>query len=400
MENGNSLILRQLDNVFLIDWLTITFHKLQPHDVQHILGMRDCPWSCDRTFVNGYPLDLSCGHIHIRYGADDPQFYDDPKKARSDMGISLDMSGQGCREFETYSSKSWLDFIRDVIRCGGVLGATYKVTRLDLAYDDHSGLLNIWQIKRDVEDRNYISKSKKSTIIWSDDQETDILGLTIEIGSRKSDVLIRIYDKAAERGYKSEKHWIRIEMQLRHDRAQVALQRLFQRESIGLVASGILRNYCMFVSPTSDSNRARWPIADYWQRILDGMEKLRIWIAPGEEYNFSKTENQLVFQYGQAMQVIYELAHHDLNGFYLKCCDAYPNLKPKYERVLNEHRHNLKVAKEERERIQAEIDDLRCEMGYDDPDAFLSGYDVFVQSHFAELLVDDPSCPFGGIDEK
>lgn len=385
LENSNSLIVRQLDNVFLIDWLTVTFHGVQTWDVQQILGMKsEVPWSLSTSFVNGYPLDLSFGHIHIRHGADNPAYYDDPKKARNDMGISLDMSGQGCREFESWSNKSWQDLITDIFRCGGVLGARMKITRLDLAYDDHSGLLNIWRMKRDVEDRNYISKSKKSMIIWSDDLETDIHGLTLEIGSKKSPVLIRIYDKAAERDYKHEKHWIRVELQLRQDRAQEAMKLLYQRESIGMVASGIVRNYCMFVTPTADTNRARWPIAEYWQRVLDGFEKLRVWVAPGEEYNFSKTEHQLIHQYGQAFQVVYRLSGGSLDAFFSRCCEAHGDLKPKYKHVIEKEMLRRQYMRQERE-------DLRRQLGFSSPDEFGS----YIQSNFADLLVEDPDCPFG-----
>lgn len=384
MENPNLPIVRNLSNVFLIDWLSVTFHGLHTWDVQAILGMSDSPWTLSTSFINGYPKDLSFGYIHIRFGADNPDFYDDPSKARDDMGIQLELSGQGCREFETYSSKSWQDLITDIFRCGGVLGAKMNITRLDLAYDDHSGLLNIWKMRLDIEDRNYISKSKKSMVIWSDDQNTDIHGLTLEVGSKKSPVLIRIYDKAAERGYKQEKHWIRVELQLRHDRAGEALKLLYQCESIGMVASGIVRNYLMFVTPTSDSNRARWPIAEYWQRVLEGMEKLRVWSAPGEEYNFSKTENHLVFQYGQMIQA-YRLIHGEINSLHDRARSMHPDLKPKYQRIVDKELQKRKMS---REKAAALMSELVFSPSSDDYLGF------YVQGNFAELLQDDPDCPW------
>ena len=379
MENSSLPIVRNLDNCFLIDWLTVTFHGLQVWDVKQILGMNDVPWSLNNSFVNGYPLDLNFGHIHIRHGAENPAYYVDPKKARLDMGICLDMSGQGCREFESWSNKSWMDLITDIFRCGGVLGSRMSVTRLDLAYDDHSMLLNIWRMRRDVEDRNYISKSKKSMIIWSDDQETDVHGLTLEIGSKKSPVLIRIYDKAAERGYKFERHWIRVELQLRHDRAFEALKLLYQREAIGLVASGIVRNYCMFVTPTLDSNKARWPIADYWQRVLEGFEKIRVWRAPGEEYNFSKTENYLVEQYGQVLQTFVAI-HGSLQPLLDRSYEVHEHLKPKYRAAIEKELLRRKLRQEE-------VDSLRISMGFVVPE-------MTDQVQFAELLLPDPCCPW------
>lgn len=259
-----------------------------------------------------------------------------------------------------------------------------SVTRLDLAYDDHSGLLNIWQMKRDVEDRNYISKSKKSMLIWSDDQENDIQGLTIQIGSKSSPVLIRIYDKAAERGFGKEKHWIRVELQLREDRAQEAFRLLHERESIGMVASGIIRNYCCFVTPTTDSNRSRWPVAEYWQRVLEGMEKLRVWIAPGEPYNFSKAENHMIHQYGQFVQA-YVMIHGSLSSLLDRARSMHKDLKPKYRNAVATELAQQKLRREYNEEIMmdvfgAELDD--------------SEYFGYIQTNFAELLDDDPNLPF------
>lgn len=340
MENSGLPIAKQpKDNVFLIDWLTVVFHGCYVDEVQRILGLESIkiPWVTKTSFVNGYPQDTFFDHIHIRWGADDPRFYKDDnfksaeQKARNDMGICLDMSGQGCRTFEEFSHKSWFELLEGIYRFGGRV----SVTRLDLAYDDHVGLINIWKIRRDVEDRNYRSKSKKSRVIWSDDQVQDIKGNTVEVGSKSSPVMIRIYDKAAERGFKN-RHWVRIEIQLRQDRSHQACKLLFQRESIGAVASGILRNYCVFLEPGNDSNKARWKVAEYWERLLIGMEKLRLWIAPGEPYNFHNTENHLVNQYGQAL-----LAAERIYGYAGIMADRaryrFPGkLSPKYEAAIAE----------------------------------------------------------------
>lgn len=389
MENQHLPIVRNLENVFLIDWLTVTFHGCKVDEVQSILGLTNVNFTSSSSFINGYPMDTSFSNIHIRWGADDPGFYRDSydkhglfhsaaSKARSDMGICLDMSGQGCRSFEEFSPFSWFELLERIFRYGG----KFSVTRLDLAYDDHSGLLNMWQMKRDIEERNYISKSKKSLIIWSDDQEKDIQGLTLQIGSKSSPVLIRIYDKSAERGYGKERHWVRLELQLRDDRAHEALRLLFQRESVGIVASGIIRNYCCFVTPTSDTNRSRWPIAEYWQRVLEGMEKLRVWIAPGEEYNFSKTENHMVHQYGQILMA-YQMIHHDISSLLDRSRSAHPELKPKYRSVVEAELLKQKIS---REQAQTQMK----EWGFADHDDFYS----YAQANFTELIQEDPDLPW------
>ena len=111
------------------------------------------------------------------------------------MGVWVEMSGQGCRTFESLSSVGW-DGIFSFIQQNGL-----KITRLDVAYDDHSGLLNIRDIVDDTQDGMYVSKSDYWETVLSSK------GTTVQIGSPQSKVLIRIYDKAAERG-KTDEHWI------------------------------------------------------------------------------------------------------------------------------------------------------------------------------------------------
>ena len=39
LENPNLPVIRNLENIFLIDWLTVTFHGVHTWDVQRILGL-------------------------------------------------------------------------------------------------------------------------------------------------------------------------------------------------------------------------------------------------------------------------------------------------------------------------------------------------------------------------
>lgn len=379
MENrSNVLSLESQNNVFLIDWLTVVFHDQTVFGVQHLLGLTgaDIPWQERHNFVYGYPVTTFWNNISIRWGADNVAFYTDDadksaaEKVRTDMGICLEMSGTGCRAFEQYGSGDWLQLLHQICDCEGRV----SITRLDLAYDDHTGLLDIYRIEQDVRDRYYVSKSRKSMITWSDDWDEDIQGLTIEVGSRKSDVLIRIYNKAAERGYDHNKHWVRVELQLRKDRAVVAALEILKGQHVGRTAAGILRNYCTFRTPSSDSNRCRWPLTDYWDKVLMDMEKISIVIAPGEPYNFHKTEKHMLEQYGQAFICYYRM-YGETFSFLLDAMKRFPVLKPKYEAAINEYN----LMKSERRR---RLDEGRKFYGFevipeDDPFSQLDVFEIF-----------------------
>lgn len=345
------LLLAEQNNVFLIDWLTVVFHNTSVSFIKSLLGLDapDIPWETEHAFRNGYPCRTTYKHITILWGADDERFYkSDAKKSasekvRTDMGICLDISGQGCREFENTAGNDWLKFLHDI--CDRDLKTV--ITRLDLAYDDHIGTLDLYRIAADVRDRHYTSPSKKSQIIWSDDQVNNVQGLSVYIGSKSSDVLIRIYDKAAEREFGAELHWVRCELQLRHERCTAAVAEILKHEHVGRTASGILRNYIQFREPNStDTNPSRWPVAPYWDKVLLDMERVRLWISPGEPYNFSKTELHMIKQYGQALLAFKEI-NGNLGPLLDVCKRTYPVLNKKYENAIAEFRLNRELAREE-----------------------------------------------------
>lgn len=331
-------------NLFLIDWLTVTCHGCSTDDVLDLIGMNNTgiPWEIEEKFMNGYPMRCSFNGITIMYGADDARYYKDSTKARKDMGLCLNFSGTGCRTFETYGHGDWFRLLAEffTIRESGWREKkdgrkfSYNITRVDLAFDDHTEILDIYRIEDDLKHRYYTSKSRYAESTWSDNQDIDIQGLSLQVGADSSDIKIRIYDKAAERGF-NDRHWIRVELQLRDDRATAAVSELVSNMHIGNTVRGILANYLVFREPGEDSNKSRWAIADYWNNLLDGMAAISLWQSPGEEYNISKTEYYLKKQYGQAISVLYEL-HGDLHDLIDHCRQQYPieKLAPKYKQLL------------------------------------------------------------------
>lgn len=396
----NPILLNEQNNCFLIDWLTVTIHGCHPDYVKWLIGMdrSDIPWKYEEKFRNGYPVHESWNGVTISYGADDVRFYKDgvdkkgvfrsaSDKVRNDMGVCLNMSGTGCRAFESYGNGNWsrlFDYLThnpdyDFKRDGSFFRA--NVTRLDIAYDDHVGILDIHQMELDVRDRNYKSKATYSERHLSDDQRTDIQGTSLYFGSKSSPVLIRIYDKAAERGF-NDRHWVRVEMQLRDERAKVFLAELVCNPHLGQLASGVLRNYLCFLTPTGDSNRSRWPLAFYWDRLLLDMLKISLWRSPGTEYNISKTEHWLLKQYGPAMRVLDIMYGSD----YLikRYRELYPEceLNAKYQGILDSWR--LDHPNIQPEKVSGSV-----------WDSWEAKYGLVEQfSVFEDETSDDPECPF------
>lgn len=267
-------------NLILIDWLTVTSHIDSVDGLKQLLGMASpgITWETKEAYMNGYPFRQSYGGVNILYGG------------REDMGVCVTMSGQGCRSFESYGHGDWFGLLGHFLTPDD-----YNITRLDLAFDDHTGILDIDRILDDTDDHCYVSKSRW----WKCEYGSE--GTCIYHGSPKSDVRIRIYDKAAERGLMDDTHWIRVELQLRDKLASSAASEVTRSYDVGSTFCGILRNYLTYRVPSADSNRSRWPVADYWEKLLDGAAAVRLWTAPGVEYNIFRLERFLVDQCGAAI---------------------------------------------------------------------------------------------------
>lgn len=335
------LAVAESNNVFLIDWLTFVSHVDDVDSIKRLLGLNDpaIPWADETKFRNGYPLQCYWEGITISYGADREEFYSDPTKIRIDMGVCVNLSGKGCRSFETYGHGNWMQLFAAFFS-----GAKYNITRLDLAYDDHIGILDIDEIESDTRSGNFTSRANYSEVVWSYNKDTDVRGMTVQIGSDKSRTKIRIYDKAAERGY-NDRHWVRCELQLRDTNAKVACAKIFDERHIGKIASGVLRNYVTYRSPTSDTNKSRWPVAPYWSRMILDMVRISLWITPGDPYNYSKTMEWLVRQCGQALLTAKKMKQ--LGFLMVQIERENPELLPKYQRTLDEYDRRCALARGE-----------------------------------------------------
>ena len=208
--------------------------------------------------------------------------------------------------------------------------AGMKITRLDVAFDDHTGVLPLKEVIDDTQCGMYVSRSD----YW--ETRLSSKGSMIQIGSPQSKILIRIYDKAAERGYDSDTHWVRCEMQMRDDRA---LEFSKLSKPIGQAFAGVLLNYLRYVVPADDANRWRWPMTRYWAYLISDAERISIYRSPGMEYNEERCRRYVVYQAGNAIDAMIQI--HGLDGFKRLIDERTVNPNPKYEQIVKEHRFSV-----------------------------------------------------------
>lgn len=291
----------------IYDALSITSKIHSTQDLIEILGLTGQTWELVKG-AHGYRDRLYWNSISIHYNG------------RDDMGIWLEMMGQGCRAFETYGTGCYEDLFNMVLSDPGDL----NVTRLDVAFDDLEGILDMEQLCNDTRSLEFVSKFNDWQVILGSK------GSSVTHGSMKSDLFIRIYDKAMERGYTDGRHWIRCELQLRRERALAFIK---QFGTVGERFSGVMLNYLRYVDPDyHDTNRWRWDLKPYWDELIGVAMKIRLYEKPGEDYNIFNLQH---YVYDMSAGAAWTLMQIEGKEKFLDTISQTPvNLNPKYKRML------------------------------------------------------------------
>ena len=132
-------------NKILIDYLTFT-SKIHDRDcLINYLGLDNKNVMFEsRPGLYMYNDRLIFNEINIMYNG-----------RNDDMGVCCQMSGQGCRAFESFGTGDFNSIFADVKY--HFSENEMNITRIDLAYDDFDGVLDINQICSSVRNHNYVS---------------------------------------------------------------------------------------------------------------------------------------------------------------------------------------------------------------------------------------------------
>jgi phage replication initiation protein len=298
----------------IFDWMEFTIHDLDEEEIiLKVLEMNLADFMELPKGRYGYKKQMANGHISVLYCGTE------------EMGVHVILSGKGCREYEAGSTL--LELLDRIMLQDG------KCTRIDMAMDDKTGsLIPFEKIKEAIKTGTISSRWKSSTeYVRRKLQDGEITGHTINIGSRKSKMYMRIYDKALEQGQTTP--WIRIELEIRDERAQSLQDILLFEDQIGQVFAKIINNYIRFLEPNRDKNRSRWPTAAWWDNLIGEIGKISLTRKP-EDRTVEDVRSWVKQQVGPSLAVLVIADDGALDDIIRTIMEGKTRLKDKHMRIL------------------------------------------------------------------
>jgi phage replication initiation protein len=126
--------------------------------------------------------------------------------------LHVDMTGQGCRQYESLHGDDWKNTLKLVFDRQG------HFARIDVAIDDYDGMLSLPVIREKIDKRQVTSRFKIACGIIEYDlsgEPNSNKGETIYLGSPQSRIKIRFYDKVKQQ--KADYLWTRAEIECHND---------------------------------------------------------------------------------------------------------------------------------------------------------------------------------------
>lgn len=247
------------DNKIIVDWLQFTL--LKDDGLQIVFRiLRLNPADFERLDKGGlgYKDQLINNNIRIYFNGN------------QGMGINTCISGKGCRYMESQGIDLWSLLFRLA------QSAKINITRLDLALDTSFKLID--KIRASIDNKKYISKSRSISYICKSGKESTRTE-TIYIGSRSSDLMIRIYDKAVEQGIE-DINWERWEIVLKKDKIREAIPLL--KKDISQTFRDILYTYFRPIQKI-ESNKSRSKVESWYMKFLGQVEKVSLYREPTQK---------------------------------------------------------------------------------------------------------------------
>lgn len=179
-------------------------------------------------------------------------------------GVLVDLPGRACAAM----GEQLVPFLAWALSHGG------RVTRCDFAIDDRDGRLTLDRILGAEASGALVTRWRSDMAVFQNRRRGLVTGWTVYLGTRKSDSLVRIYDKAGEQAHKGHEvpgAWVRFELECHQDFADAIARDYFSRGSVAVIEQ-INRRVRFTVPSATDSNKWRAPAAAWWGSFIGSVK--------------------------------------------------------------------------------------------------------------------------------
>lgn len=250
-------------------------------------------------------------------------FFD--KSTTGDYQMCLQLSGQGCREWEFLldaREKSWFDFLQHLYYAFEDM----RIKRLDIAMDElYKGYGNENQqfhlttlVERLYKEEVQFDSLKTWNMVGGgnlkhiEDEESNN-GLSLYFGSRQSQLYFNFYEKRYEIA-KNERIsleesleifgiWNRYELRFSDQKAHKAVEEFIDGVDLAEIARGVI-NKEMQVYDGTNQFGAFVPDSK-WQELFGGVDPLKLTLDP-KPYSIERTINWLMYQVSNSLALVTE----------------------------------------------------------------------------------------------
>lgn len=253
------------------------------HDVayiiENVLQMNIEYFQCKSTGLYGYNEMYLLDHIKVLNS-----------ESNSDKGILLELSGQGCRNYDAILElleEDWQHFFQRCIDNKG------HATRIDIALDDNLEVISLPYMVEKVKRGEYLSRFRSNRLIDSSDMvKKTSEGVTLYFGSRQSLIHFCFYQKNYEIA-KREKVPLesidvknRYEIRVINEKAKMLVAHFLQDADISRIIRSIISDYITLVDV--DRLTGEFEVNQKWLHFIGYVTNVDLRLEPVKPTYFRK----------------------------------------------------------------------------------------------------------------
>lgn len=261
--------------------------------INKLIGVKVLYWTQEEYGLYGYSGKYKRGDMEV--------FTSPPDDNR---GTLLELKGKGCRQLEGYleaQKRDWYDFFAEAFDLRG------HFCRLDVAINDYIGVLSVPYYIEKCKRGEFVSKFRGYQTAAR--EKDGVIGETLYLGSRKSEIYFCLYQKDAEQFFKHGTEIDdttiknRFEIRTADDRADTLAWTLVSMRRPQETVFGVINQYLRFVQPNSRA-KDKWPLDPRWQNFISGYpDKIRLATA-AEEMTLEKTKDWIQKQVAPTLKML------------------------------------------------------------------------------------------------